>query len=105
MENLLQSVVALQGRLSKAGILSIVIGGVAVAARGDPRVTRDVDLKVRLERDDADRLLAVLSPDYTSLLPDPSQALKKQAMVFVQDTKMLRVSSAGEAPTWMTTMC
>jgi len=62
-----------------------VIGGIAVAVWGDPRVTRDVDLKVLLERDDADRLLAVLSPDYTSLLPDPLQALKKQAMVFVQD--------------------
>ncbi|HKZ85758.1 MAG TPA: hypothetical protein VJ793_19145 [Anaerolineae bacterium] len=31
MENLLQSIVALQGRLSEAGIPSIVIGGVAVA--------------------------------------------------------------------------
>ena len=86
MENLLQSVVALQRHLSEAGIPSVVVGGVAVAAWGDPRVTRDVDLKVQLERDDADRLLAVLSPDYTSLLPDPRQTLKKQAMVFVQDT-------------------
>jgi hypothetical protein len=85
MENLIQSIVALQRRLSNSDIPSIVIGGVAVAAWGDPRVTRDVDLKVRLERDEADRLLAVLSPDYKSLLPDPRQALKKQAMVFVQD--------------------
>jgi len=86
MENLLQSIVALQQRLSNAGIPSVVIGGVAVAAWGEPRVTRDVDLKVQLERGDADRLLTVLAPDYVSLLPDPRQALQKQAMIFVQDT-------------------
>ncbi|MBN2389171.1 MAG: hypothetical protein JXR84_00520 [Anaerolineae bacterium] len=86
MENLLQSLRVLQQRLSDAGILSIVIGGVAVAVWGEPRVTRDVDLKVLLERDDADRLLAALASDYTSLLPNPRQALRQQAMLFVQDT-------------------
>ncbi len=85
MENLLESVVALQTRLDQSGIPSIVIGGVAVATWGEPRVTRDVDLKVLLERNDADRLLALLAPDYVSLLPDPHQLLQKQAMIFVQD--------------------
>jgi hypothetical protein len=86
MENLLQSLRVLQQRLRDAGIPSIVIGGVAVAVWGEPRVTRDVDLKVLLERDDVDRLLAALASDYTSLLPDPRQALRQQAMLFVQDT-------------------
>ncbi|MEJ5309401.1 MAG: hypothetical protein WHX52_06485 [Anaerolineae bacterium] len=85
MENLLQSLRMLQQRLNDAGILSIVIGGVAVAVWGEPRLTRDADVKVLLERDDADRLLSVLASDYTSLLPDPHQALRRQAMVFVQD--------------------
>ena len=91
MENLLQSVRALQQRLSDAGIPSIVIGGVAVAVWGEPRVTRDVDLKVLLGRDDADRLLAVLAPDYVSLLADPRKALRQQAMVFVQDPAGIRL--------------
>lgn len=86
MENLLQSIVVLQGRLSNAGIPSIVIGGIAVAAWGDPRVTRDADLKVLVERDEAERLLAVLASDYASLLPDPRQALTKQGVIFVQDS-------------------
>ena len=91
MENLFRSIQALQKRLSDAGIPSIVIGGVAVATWGEPRVTRDVDLKVLLGRDDASRLLAVLSPDYISLLPDPHETLRKQAMVFVQDTAGTRL--------------
>jgi hypothetical protein len=91
MDNLLQSIRALQQRLSDAGISSIVIGGVAVAAWGEPRVTRDVDLKVQLGRDDAERLLAALAPDYVSLLPDSRKALRQQAMVFVQDAAGTRL--------------
>ena len=85
MENLLQSIVVIQRRLNDAGIPSIVIGGIAVAAWGDPRVTRDADLKVLVERDDAERLIAVLASDYTSLLPDMRRALARQGVIFVQD--------------------
>ncbi len=91
MENLFESVQALQRRLYAAAIPSIVIGGVAVAVWGEPRVTRDVDLKVRLGRDEAERLLTILAPDYIPLLPDPRAALRQQAMVFVQDTAGVRL--------------
>ncbi len=85
MEGLVRSIRSLQQRLQEADISSVVIGGVAVALWGEPRVTRDVDLKVSLTRDDAERLLSVLSSDYNPLLPDPRRALKEQAMLFVQD--------------------
>jgi hypothetical protein len=88
MEQLFRSVKALQQRLTDAGIASIVIGGAAVGMWGDPRVTRDVDLKVLLKREDADRLLALLAPDYVSLLSD---ALRKQAMLFVEDAAGVRL--------------
>lgn len=91
MEQLFRSVKALQQRLSDAGVPSIVIGGAAVGTWGEPRVTRDVDLKVLLERDEADRLLALLAPDYVSLLPDPRLALRKQAMLFVEDAAGVRL--------------
>ncbi len=71
MEQLFRSVKALQQRLSDAGIPSIVIGGAAVATWGKHHITRDVDLKVLLKREEADRLLALLAQDYISLLPDP----------------------------------
>ena len=77
MPNLFTSIQKLQERLSDAGIPSVVIGGVAVVIWGDPRLTRDADLKTLLERKDADRLLAVLAPHYVSLLPDPREALRQ----------------------------
>jgi hypothetical protein len=46
MENYFQSIIALQSYLQQNEIASIVIGGVAVVAWGEPRVTRDVDLKI-----------------------------------------------------------
>ena len=61
MENLLQSIRTLQDRPSDAGTPSIVIGGVAVAAWGEPRITRDVDLSavgVRRRRPSAGRARA-----------------------------------------------
>lgn len=85
MESLVRSIRRLQQRLQEADIPSVVIGGVASALWGEPRVTRDVDLKILLGRDEADRLLAILTPDYTPLLPDPRHALTEQAMLFVQD--------------------
>lgn len=91
MESLVRSIQRLQQRLQEADIPSVVIGGVASALWGEPRVTRDVDLKILLGRDEADRLLAVLTPDYTPLLPDPRRALKEQAMLFVRDPAETRL--------------
>jgi hypothetical protein len=91
METLTQSIQHLQKRLHGADIPSIVIGGVAVAIWGEPRLTRDVDLKILLGRDDAERLLTVLAPNYSPLLPDPLRALREQAMLFIQDAAGTRL--------------
>lgn len=55
MDYLIRSVADLQRRLEKAGIPSAVIGGLAVGAWGEPRLTRDVDLKVLAQRDERGR--------------------------------------------------
>lgn len=85
MDNPFLSAQLLQLRLSEAGIASIVIGGVAVGAWGEPRLTRDADFKVALGRRDAEHLLAVLGPEYRPMAPNPHETLRRQAMVFVQD--------------------
>jgi hypothetical protein len=85
MENLFQSIQKIQKLLFDASIPSIVIGGIAVAAWGEPRLTRDVDLKIALTRDNADHLIKLIEKDYVSLLPDPKEALHKQGLLFIQD--------------------
>ena len=52
MENLVRSVARLQQCLEQAGIPSAVIGGLAVSAWGEPRLTRDADLKGLARRDE-----------------------------------------------------
>jgi hypothetical protein len=91
VENLFQSILALQQRLRDEEILSIVIGGLAVAAWGEPRLTRDVDLKVLLSRQDANRLLDILSSEYVSLTSQPKIMLKRRGLLFVQDSAGTRL--------------
>ncbi len=86
MENYFKSIIAIQSLLQRNQIPSIVIGGVAIAAWGEPRVTRDVDLKILMGRQDADRLMHILSKNYTALIADPGEALRKRGMLFMQDT-------------------
>ena len=91
MKDLFESVVVLQERLRRAGIRSAVVGGVAVGVWGDPRVTRDVDVKVLLRRDDAPRLLQAIAPDYVSLLADPLPTLTRTGILFVEDALGTRI--------------
>jgi hypothetical protein len=91
MNPLYPSLVNLQQRLSKAGIASAVIGGVAVSVWARPRATEDVDFKVLLERDAAQRLLDVLKPDYTALQSNPLQALQRNGVIFVRDQNGVRI--------------
>ncbi|MCW5859622.1 MAG: hypothetical protein KIS63_15090 [Caldilineales bacterium] len=49
-------------------------------------MTRDADLKVLLGREDAEQLLIVLGADYSPLSTHPGETLRRQAMVFVQDS-------------------
>lgn len=91
MENLFQSILALQQRLNEEEIPSIVIGGLAVATWGEPRLTRDVDLKVLLSRQDADRLLGILSTEYVPLTAQPKKMLRGQGLIFVQDAAGTRL--------------
>jgi hypothetical protein len=90
MEHLIRSVAGLQRHLEQAGIPSMVIGGLAVGAWGEPRLTRDADLKVLAQRDERDRVLAQLT-DYTSLHANADEAFRRHGVAFFQDASGVRI--------------
>jgi hypothetical protein len=94
VETLVESMVQLQERLESAGISSILIGGLAVAVWGEPRGTRDIDFKVLLGREEAQKLLDALGNHFVPLRPNPLRALQGNGIVFVQDQLGTRIDLA-----------
>jgi hypothetical protein len=92
MDSIFQSILTFQKLLLNQDVPSIVIGGISVAAWGEPRLTRDVDLKVLLSRQEADRLLDILSTNYQHLIANPREALLKHALIFIQDSLGTRLN-------------
>jgi len=90
MENLITAVIALQEIFEKADIPSALIGGIAVGVWGEPRLTRDVDIKVLAWRDERARVLQVLSA-FTPLNADPDAAFQRNGIAFFQDCGGVRV--------------
>ncbi|MDX2043365.1 MAG: nucleotidyltransferase [Acidobacteriota bacterium] len=91
LQNQLESVSRLQASLRNAGILSAVIGGIAVAVWGDPRATKDADLKVLLTRDQATQLLNALPKGYTIESSDPEGDLRQFGFLFTRDDTGVRI--------------
>jgi hypothetical protein len=91
LDRLNRSLVKLQTHLEAQGIATALIGGLALAAWARPRVTKDADLKLQLSRDEAEKLLAVLEPDYYILQSDPLRALKRNGIIFVKDADGVRM--------------
>ena len=90
MEHLIRSVADLQRRLEEAGVPSAVIGGLAVSAWGEPRLTRDADLKVLARRDERGRILELVA-DFTPLHADPDEAFRRHGIAFFQDPAGTRI--------------
>lgn len=76
-----QALVRLARSLSDDTVPYMVIGGVANAVWGEPRVTLDIDVTVGLPLSDVDRLVDCLAPHFAPLVEKP--------MEFVADTRVL----------------
>ena len=90
MQNLYTSLAWLQETLERAGMPSMAIGGMAVSVWGEPRLTRVIDVKVLVEREERARLLQVLG-DYRPLNADPDRALRRNGVAFFLDRHETRV--------------
>lgn len=91
MQNLFESTFKIQDQLNQAGIDSAVIGALAVALWGKPRLTQDVDLKVLLSRDQSERLIKLLGKNHRFLTATPEETLKKMGFIFLKSTAGIRI--------------
>jgi hypothetical protein len=82
--------VRLQQDLEEAGLPSIVIDGLVVGVWGEPRLTRDIDVKIMAGRADRGRVLEKLS-HLTPLNADSDEALRRNGIAFFQDDTGVRI--------------
>lgn len=90
MNELIDSVIGFQNLLEQKGIPTAVIGGIAVGVWGEPRLTRDIDIKVLARREDRARLLEILQA-FTPLQEDPDESFRHLGLAFFQDPHGVRV--------------
>lgn len=90
MNDLIDSVIAFQNSMKQEGIAVMVIGGIAVAVWGEPRLTRDIDMKVLVSRENRGQLLEVLRP-LTPLQEDSDESFRGLGLAFFRDTHGVRV--------------
>ncbi len=78
---------ALAGALDEAGVPAMIIGGIAVIARGVPRHTIDIDATVRAEGLDIDLLIRVLaSHGIVARIPDARAFAFERQVLLVRHT-------------------
>ncbi len=90
MDDIFKSVAELQSKFEQAGLPSMVIGGLAVGIWGEPRLTRDADIKVLASRADRQNILDLLAA-YTPLNADPDDAFRRNGIAFFQSPEGVRV--------------
>ena len=68
------------GRLAGAGIPYMVTGSIAAGHYAQPRMTRDIDLVVDLQLQDADRLAALFSGEFECNVDSIRAAISRSSM-------------------------
>lgn len=90
-QNQLESASRAQQLLETAGVSSVLIGGLAIAVWGEPRVTKDVDLRVLLQRDQATLLLNALAADFIFDAASMLEKLRQVGFIITEDRHGVRV--------------
>ena len=90
MLDLFQNAILVQKKLNENGIPSCVIGGLAVAVWGESRVTRDIDFKILLQRNEAGKLLQSIKPILNPLTKDSEEKIRKTGILFSQNKEGLK---------------
>ncbi len=92
MKNIYTSLKSLHDCLVSNNIDYAIIGGLAVAFWGVPRLTRDIDVKVLLGRNQSEKLLEVIKKQgYKPFGENPLESLKTYGILFVHDIYGIRI--------------
>ena len=92
MNKVYTSLKLLNDCLISSNIDYAIIGGVAVAVWGEPRLTKDIDVKVLLSRKESEKLFdAITKQGYQPFGDNPIEKLKKYGILFVHDTCGIRI--------------
>lgn len=90
MNDLIDSVIAFQNFMNQEDISVMVIGGIAVAVWGEPRLTRDIDMKVLVSRENRGQLLEILRA-LTPLQEDSDESFHRLGLAFFRDANGVRI--------------
>lgn len=87
--------------LERLGILYLITGGIAATVHGRPRFTQDIDFVIAPTRDQLDRLVDALDPDFTVNLDAAREAyVRREEFNAVHRTLVFKVDfwfSTGDA--------
>jgi Nucleotidyl transferase of unknown function (DUF2204) len=67
-------------RLDAAGIAYMLTGSIAAGYYAQPRMTRDIDLVVELQPDDAERIVAAFAPEFGCDIDGIRAAIRRQSL-------------------------
>ncbi|MBI1869823.1 MAG: nucleotidyltransferase [Chlamydiae bacterium] len=91
MEDLYQITFKFQTYLQEKKIKSVVIGGLAIAIWGEPRLTRDIDFKILLDRSQSKQLVNKIAAPYQFLSSNPLEDLQKAGLIFLKSPEGVRI--------------
>jgi hypothetical protein len=80
MQNELDIVRDVSARLERAGIAYMLTGSMAMNYYAQPRMTRDIDIVVALNGDDAARVVSLFTPDYYVAREAVDQSISQQSL-------------------------
>jgi hypothetical protein len=91
MSNLEQTLIELASKLKEGGISYMVIGGIANAVWGEPRVTLDIDVTIWVPVSEASKIVSLLETVCRPLVPDPADFVQRTSVLPMQAKSDVRI--------------
>lgn len=91
MKNIYNSLKSLHDHLTDNNIEYAIIGGLSLIFWGESRITRDIDVKLLLSRDETEKFLRLIENKFKPFINNPAENLNEYGILFVQDATGMRI--------------